>query len=200
VSLRHILGILVAWFLLSPHFASCQIAKPPAECDLAPEANRLVRSVIPHNGITSTEWAPITPLPCETVAGIARASALEVVATRWDPLLGTFDVRLRCNPPTACLPFLVRVERNASTPTARALPSLADRSLNRRAAANSVPRLVKPGQLVTLLVQNGPMRITNQVVCLDPGAAGDQIRTRSKNGGRAVRARVLTASLVEAQE
>jgi hypothetical protein len=200
VSLRHILGILVVWFLLSLHCASCQTAKSPAGCELAPEASRLVRSVIPHNGITDTEWSPITPLPCETVARIARASALEVVDTRWDPLVGTFDVRLRCNPPTACLPFLVRVERNASSATPRALPSLADRPLNRRVSANSVPRLVKPGQLVTLLVQNGSMRITNQVVCLDAGAAGDQIRTRSKNGGRVVRARVLTASLVEAQE
>jgi hypothetical protein len=199
VSLRHILGILVVW-LLSLHFARCQAADAAAGCNVAPEANRLVRSVMQHNGITDTEWSPITPLPCETVARIANASALEVVDTRWDPLVGTFDVRMRCNPPTACLPFLVRVGRNASSTTLRALPPLADRSLHRRVSANSVPRLVKPGQLVTLLVQNGPMRITNQVVCLDGGAAGDRIRTRSKNGGRVVRARVLTASLVEAQE
>jgi flagella basal body P-ring formation protein FlgA len=42
------------------------------------------------------------------------------------------------------------------------------------------------------------MRISRRVVCLDAGGKDQEVRTRSKEGGRVVRARVLAEGLVKA--
>jgi len=41
--------------------------------------------------------------------------------------------------------------------------------------------------------------MTRTMVCLDRGSAGQQVRTRARQGGRMVRARVVGAGLVKAE-
>jgi flagella basal body P-ring formation protein FlgA len=59
--------------------------------------------------------------------------------------------------------------------------------------------LVRPGEIVTLLWEDEQMRITRAMVCLDRGGKDQQVRTRAREGGRIVRARVLSAGMVKVE-
>jgi flagella basal body P-ring formation protein FlgA len=52
--------------------------------------------------------------------------------------------------------------------------------------------------MVTLIWEQGDMHIARRVICLDPGGKDQEVRTRSKEGGRVMRARVMAAGVVKA--
>jgi hypothetical protein len=118
-----------------------------------------------------------------------------VTKIHWDSVLRSFEIRLRCESSHDCLPFLVRVRLSESPFPARSPQS--------PELPPSIPRattvMVKPGQWVELFWQQGGLRISRTVLCLDRGKAGEEVRTRGPEGGKVMRARVVAPGLVEAE-
>jgi hypothetical protein len=68
--------------------------------------------------------------------------------------------------------------------------------LDGQSQRQSVPKLspsvmVKPGQLATLIWQQGGIRTVLSVVCLDAGGLGQTVRARTRNGARILRAQIV---------
>ena len=175
-------------------------------CDAGPQIQRLVLEALDARGIPEGDVLPFHEELCLRSAGVRAGEAIELMKVRWDEVLRSIEFRLRCKAPGVCLPFLLRVRTRAAGQP----PSLATERLIGPAAMDSgspganvgravrLPRLVRPGQMVTLIWEQGDMRVERRVVCLDSGARDQEVRTRGKEGGRVVRARVLAAGLVKA--
>jgi flagella basal body P-ring formation protein FlgA len=69
-----------------------------------------------------------------------------------------------------------------------------------RRAGTATPVLVKSGQAVNLLWEQGHLRLTRVMISLDSGRAGERIRTRARDGGPIVPGRVISAGWVRARE
>jgi hypothetical protein len=175
-------------------------------CDAGPQIQRLVVEALEARGISEQEVLPFNEELCWRAARVRSGEAIELMKVRWDEVLRSIEFRLRCKTAGACLPFLLRVQTRAGGQA----PSHATVAASSAAAWNSdsteasvaravrLPRLVRPGQMVTLIWEQGEMRVERRVVCLDSGARDQEVRTRGKEGGRVVRARVLAAGLVKA--
>ena len=141
---------------------------------------------------------------CSRADGVRAGEAIELMNVRWDAVLQAIEFRLRCKTPGACLPFLLRVRIR----TRGQQPELANVQASAQAGGDSksrrdrvavrLPRLVRPGQVVTLIWEQGDMHIERRVVCLDSGTKDQEVRTRPEEGGRVVHARVLASGLVRA--
>jgi hypothetical protein len=59
-------------------------------------------------------------------------------------------------------------------------------------------RLVERGELATLILKGDGIRMSVEVICLDRGFEGQEIRARSKKGLRVFRARVVGPGILEA--
>jgi Chaperone for flagella basal body P-ring formation len=138
---------------------------------------------------------------------VSERAAFVVAQVHRDPFLHTLDFRLKCVPAEACLPFLVSVpvvpgsEEESATGIGRGT-NVSAPGAHRQAAARDAESqqsaLVVPGQRMTLLWENGSVRITQKVICLDRGRAGEEVRTRPFGRGRVVRARVVNSEYVKA--
>lgn len=169
-------------------------AEPGADCKREAEIKTLIQAAIHQRGIEvplSLEANLCSALPATPGAG-----RLEIQSVRWDAVFHVFEFRLRCQPAGGCLPFLVRVPGEPTQPSPQAL--LEQRSERRPPKPLSDVPWVRPGQTVSLIWVEGGMRLWRQVVCLDLGRAGQQVRTRTQPEGRIVRARVTGPGLLEA--
>lgn len=196
---------ILAFVLLSSSAAlaadAALLPRAPA-CEPGQQIARLIQSTLRDRGIAEPMPLSLDPMRCAAGTPIPAGEPLEVLKVRWDAVLHTLEFRLRCSSPKACLPFLVEVPMpGGKLPQAFARPASNSAPGNRGAglAPVSAPPLVKPGQLVTLVWQDGGMRMSRQVVCLDSGNQGQPVRTRGKPGGRIVHARVAGAGVVEAR-
>lgn len=207
----------LTWITLSATAlpASAGAVSPGTGCDLRPEILGSVRGALRLRGLSEKELPALKDLECPSALSLSASHSLEVTRVRWDPALHSFELRLRCEPAGECLPFLVRAPMPATlmsqaeleklrTDPERSIPPL--RVVDVRHGA--VPRsetssetskrmLVRTGQTVTLVWVAGGMRILRKVICLDRGALGDEVRTRGREGGPVVRARVAGVGLVE---
>ncbi len=203
---RHrILAFLLIWgsAALARATEGPLIPHPPG-CERGQQIQGLIQSALRERGTAEQTSLSLDEMRCAPGAPIPAREALEVLKMRWDAVSHTLEFRLRCSSPKACLPFLVRLPMPAGEsapvfarpgqPASRSAPR--DRSTAR--AHISGPPMVKPGQVVTLVWGDGGMRMSRQVVCLDSGNQGQEVRTRGKQGGRIVHARVAGAGLVEA--
>jgi len=135
---------------------------------------------------------PPQELDCGAAGRIPRDTPLELTRTVWDLALGTWDVSARCVHAGDCVPFLVRVppgnrETESWLKTRNPVPL--------PAAVGGKP-LVRPGQPVTLLWDQGGIRLVVPAVSLDRGGAGEPVRARIVNSGLVVRAIVESAGRV----
>jgi len=141
---------------------------------------------------------------CSRAAQVRDGESLELMKVLWDQVLRAIEFRLRCKSPAACLPFLLRVrtrgfERHPAFSNGRSSgDGPAHGAQTERTLTLRLPKMVRPGQMVTLIWEQGDMRISRRVVCLDAGGKDQEVRTRSKEGGRVVRARVVAEGLVKA--
>ncbi len=113
---------------------------------------------------------------------------------RWDALLHSLEFRFQCKSAGDCLPFLVRLpfpDEPMGKPNAK-------RGNTPQHGEMKSDFLVKPGQIATLVWEEKGLRMERRVVCLDAGRQGQQVRTRTRPGGRIVPARVIAPGLVEA--
>ena len=191
---------LLAWLLidilLSARGAGAEIAL--RKCEAGQQIRTLVEAALREGGFTQTAVPEGDGLICPSA--IHEADSLEVVSVRPDALTRAVDVRLRCRLAGSCLPFVVRVPSRETTgsPRVRTLQAKAPPVQETAKPVIHEP-VVRRGERVTLLWTQDGLRITRTVVCLDPGGAGQQVRTRGAAGGEIVRARVLRAGWVEAE-
>lgn len=186
--------ILAGCSMIAPLFTGARADdRRPLDCDSA--ARKLILRAAQEEGIGSVAFEKAhCPSP------LSEETKLRIERSRWDPVFATLEFRLRCQPATACLPFLVRVRPEDPVRAAHWRTGLSKTDVESMPASSGGPAsvLVRPGQTVMLVWNVGSLRITRPMVCLDPGRAGQQVRTRSRAGGRMVRARVLSAEVVEA--
>jgi hypothetical protein len=166
-----------------------------------------VQETLAARGISEHDVLPYDEELCSRAAQVREGEPIELLKVFWDEVLRSLEVRLRCKSAAGCLPFLLRVRMRAGHryPTlskdksANAPASTPDGQTDRgEARALHVPKLVRPGQMVTLIWEQGDMHIARRVICLDPGGKDQEVRTRSKEGGRVMRARVMAAGVVKA--
>jgi len=130
-------------------------------------------------------------LPAAVPATVERR--LRVTASCWNETLALLQFRLECAQAGQCLPFFafVRGPRPEAAESCQSAPNV-------RAAR---PRLRKPvvraGDRATVVFRGPQVRLTTTVTCLDRGSEGDIVRVKNQDG-RVFRARVSTASLLEA--
>ena len=204
-ALRNILRFLLVCGLAA-HGGAATGPSKASPCDQGQQIQRLVLETLAGEGISGGEVLPFDQELCLQAAGVRAGEGVELTKVRWDAVLRSIEFRLRCKMPGACLPFLLRVQTRtreqppalanvqASAQASRDSGSTADS----RARAVRPPRLVRPGQMVTLIWEQGDMHIERRVVCLDSGTKDQEVRTRPKEGGGVVHARVLAAGLVKA--
>lgn len=97
---------------------------------------------------------------------------IRIAETRFDPALGRWQLRLNCIPNAACVPTIAVVQSPNKNLFLR--PS---------AGLRSSP-LVRSGERKQMSGVFGKMTIRMNVVCLQPGRAGDEIRVREPDGTR----------------
>jgi hypothetical protein len=178
----------------------------PSTCDSGQQMHQLVEAALRSRGISEDDVLPFDEELCARAAQVRDGESLELMKVRWDEVLRAIEFRLRCKSSAACLPFLVRVrtrgvERHPAFSNRRSgADGPADGAQMERGLTRTLrlPKMVRPGQMVTLIWEQGDMRISRRVVCLDAGGKDQEVRTRSKEGGRVMRARVLAEGLVKA--
>ena len=199
-----------AWLLLSSICLATDVAHRSdihgADCACNPEIHRSVESALLGLGWASQEMPAFGLVRC--FAPVSMSETLTVNRVRKDPVLHTIELRLRCIPKEACLPFLVSVpddkppqplrgedivrQKQQSSAYSLAIPKALHQNSDRPAA------LVVPGQVVTLVWESTTVHLTRKVICLDRGAVGEQVRTRPIGVGHVVRAWVVNAGRVKA--
>lgn len=173
-------------------------------CAAAPQIRLLVADALHANGFATANAQVPAVLTCPSA--IRAGEDLEVARVKWDALVHSFEVRLRCKSARACLPFVVRIPADLGAKPHDLNRNPAGKweaSASRNYPLDTIEQrslvVVKPGEKVTLLWQENGMRITRSVICLEPGRKGQQVRTRAMAGGPILRARVLKSGWVEAQ-
>jgi hypothetical protein len=117
------------------------------------------------------------------VTARVKSPDMEVVQIVRQP--GISYVQLRCRPTSDCLPFYVAV--NAPIP--------AEFAGNHSPAHHSEPALVTAGNKALLVVEQGIVRLSIPVICLQTGRRAQAVRVRTKHN-RILLAQVIGAGLL----
>jgi hypothetical protein len=154
------------------------------------------------------ENASLQAPDCGAAGGIAQDTLLEPSKIVWDPTLKSWNLFTRCVHPEDCVPFWVRVSRSelppelasfasrlSAIPKGTGPPSSTVRAMLR--VTDEKP-LIRPGEAVSLLWDEGGIRLTVPAISLDAGVPGQAVRARLSRGGRMVRAIVVSAGKVRA--
>jgi hypothetical protein len=175
-----------------PERVTLRRAGPRASC--AEIMARILSAPVTHSSLPEIDLTPGAPTKpdrdgaCGAGDRIALDAPLALTRTAWNPALATWDVSARCVHAADCVPFFVRMpERNSR---------FEKRSASHSTAAKTTVMqkpLVRPGETVTLLWDQGGIRLVVPAVCLDKGTAGEAVRARIVRGGRMVRAVVESA-------
>jgi hypothetical protein len=131
-------------------------------------------------------------LGCGAEGNIPQGARIELIRTARDRVRGNWEIYARCVRPNDCVPFLVRLSGSASEPGSAQSPQTAPNP------APEQPPLVLPGRRLTLLWDEGGIRLVVPVVALDRAGAGEGVRARVTGSGRVVRAIVVNAGLLRA--
>jgi hypothetical protein len=127
---------------------------------------------------------------------------LEVVGLDWDDRQQSAQVRLRCSPRTSCGSFLVHIV--LSPPLAQewrqqlALGSDLNSSDPPAAANGNSSVLAEKGKPATLVLDDGSMRISVRVICLQRGVLNQEIRVVEARSRRVFHAEVVGMGLLHA--
>lgn len=150
---------------------------------------------VPSRELSRNTAGPIQQ-PGQIPAATQSLNKFRVVRDTWDPALKSRILFLRCDPPNQCLPFVVRAP--AFRPPQEIPKQIkAGRASRPRAGFASRKPVLRAGQKTSLIWEEGGIRITVPVICLDAGGVGEQIRVRAaRQGGTVIRALVINASLL----
>lgn len=145
-----------------------------------------LRGVLPREP-SSPAWGFEIPLAVPA----ANPHALQVVSMCRDADPELLRVRLACDKPGACLPFLAYVKADKPVPVHSCGPQEAREPRSPRPA-----RIVHAGDRATAVMVTAGFRMSAAVRCLDGGGIGETIRVRAQEG-RIFRARISGPAQVE---
>ena len=142
--------------------------------------------------------------PLRPLAATEEYPTLKVMGLNWDNRRQSVQVRLRCSTRASCGSFLVhlvlpsplaeelrdRLESDSDATSARA--GLAEVTSAAGAA------LAQKGKLATLILDDGSMRISVRVICLQSGVLNQQIRVFDAQSRHVFHAEVIGAGLLHA--
>jgi hypothetical protein len=117
-------------------------------------------------------------------------ASLIVGSSRWDGLRQRWQFGMRCEQRQACGEFIVYLKPAIEVPRVRASAAI---SLAARSPKDTSFILTRPGQKATLLLEDGKIRISISVICLQRGRLGEQIRVLDPIRRRVFRASVLAS-------
>jgi hypothetical protein len=132
-------------------------------------------------------------LECGAIQGIAEEAELELIKSDWDTGLRRWEFLLHCVRPEDCVPFMV----SARDPEKLQRNVHAMSSTESSAGGASFALLVKPGETAMLTWDQGGIRVTLPVTCLDAGALGQYVRVRLKSAQQILRAEVVGNGAVQ---
>jgi hypothetical protein len=132
-------------------------------------------------------------LECGAIQGIAEEAELELIKSDWDAGLRRWEFLLHCVRPEDCVPFMV----SARDPEKLQGNAHAASSVESSAGGASFALLVKPGETAMLIWDQGGIRVTLPVTCLDAGGLGQYVRVRLKSTPQILRAEVVGARAVQ---
>jgi hypothetical protein len=144
------------------------------------------------NRLSSHLWR--NNLECGAIQGIAEDAELELIKSDWDAGLRRWEFLLHCVRPEDCVPFMVsardpeRLQGNS--------PNAAS-STGSSASSAGFTLLVKPGETAMLTWDQGGIRVTLPVTCLDGGGLGQYVRVRLKSTPQILRAEVVGPRAVQ---
>jgi hypothetical protein len=127
--------------------------------------------------------------------------ALQVMAFEWDHRQQSVQVRLRCSKRASCGSFLAHVFFPAPLDEEWRNRSASGSGLNSpsgEATAATGAVLAERGKPATLILDDGNMRISVRVICLQAGALNQQIRVFEAQGRHVFHAEVVGLGLLHA--
>jgi hypothetical protein len=129
-----------------------------------------------------------------------KAPTLQVQEAAWDNRQQSVQVRLRCSARTSCGSFLVHIVLPASLAAEWHNWLEPDSNSLRDEARLVAPAtaLAEKGKPATLILDDGSMRISLRVICLQPGALNQQIRVFDTRSRHVFHAEVVGAGLLHA--
>jgi hypothetical protein len=129
------------------------------------------------------------PLPalgsaCGAEGRILQDAALDFIPPVWDVKLRQWRIVGRCAHAGDCVPFLMLLPNLASLPESLARPSIAARLAQAPSLIDHATRNpdVRTGQKVTLIWDQGGLRVVVPAVALGTGLGGEPVRVRLPNG------------------
>jgi hypothetical protein len=138
---------------------------------------------------------------CAAARGIPESASLKLAKTTWNAALQRWEFGLRCARPEDCIPFLVWVQQEKTSPVEVDARSGGGRGATFRfepparalakAGGSPAERLVKPGQTAMLTWERAGIRVVVPVTCLEAGGLGQFVRVRLKSAARTLRAEVV---------
>jgi Chaperone for flagella basal body P-ring formation len=164
--------------VIVPERITVQASGPRASCDdLA--------------GYFARYWRP--DANCGAAGRIRQDAPVAITKTHWSPAHGAWEITARCLRPKDCVPFLIS-GRSTLPPTFAGIPGGAPTKQPPTSEA-----LVRPGQKMTLLWDQGGIQLILRVTCMDPGTLGQTVRARVQDGDRVLRATVMSAQTLRVQ-
>jgi hypothetical protein len=139
----------------------------------------------------------------EWVVATEQHPALEVTGWEWDERQQAPQFRVRCAKGSSCGSFWAVVSSPPSllSPTTekwRARLASAMGVNSEGATAATLPAMAEKGKPATLILEDGAMRISLRVTCLQRGVLHQRIRVFDERSRRAFRAEVIGSGLLQA--
>jgi len=115
---------------------------------------------------------------------------LQLASSLWDAALQRWQFLLRCSSRRVCSPFLVTMHGN---------PGLFREAPARQThTRKELTPIVRRGQKAWLLIDDGRVRVSLRVTCLQNGAIGERIRILDPTNHRFLQAEVVAPQLLKA--
>lgn len=177
-------GAAVSVALLTCAVMCCQAPKRRFEIATSDVAAAMVGQGLPAEGLTVKLPASITSSVADPKLQVQSASIVNAHEAR---------LRISCETASECLPFLV----TATWPTLQTV-ILPERFKHAGASTGShALSEVRVGAPVTLELVQGPLHIKLQVICLESGAKGDNIRVMTKDHKQSYVAEIVNSTFLK---
>ena len=143
-----------------------------------------------------------TAIACGAAERINSDAPVRLTRTRWNRASENWEISARCADPRDCVPFLVVLpgDTPANLPALLKLaPDAATVSASRlspHGEDSGVKPLVVAGSRAMLTWDAEGVRVVVPVFCLDSGGEGQAVRARIIEGGRVVRAVVVSRGML----
>ena len=128
-----------------------------------------------------------------SLEAVAEDPLVEVLDAHWDRRQQRLQLRAHCVPQTLCKSFLILLPKPSAE---MGEPLQADKKVWTGQEREKGPTLTQAGERATMLVQEGEVRISIPVTCLQRGRLGQQIRVLDPVSRHVFRATVLAERLL----